>query len=525
MSTKNKNGNQLRFAALVRVSTEKQEQQGESLRTQRNSVERSVANLGGRIVEWYGGQEHATPGWEKGEVDRLLVDAQKGQFDAVIVAYADRWSRDNAKSKEGLDAFRKHRIQFFVGSMEMDLFDPQVKFILGMHAEVGEFIAGQQNKKSLESRIERARRGIPSGGRKPWGRIYDRKTEQWSIDTEKQSQLKEIAKRYLDGDTLENLAKEYGWHCGNLRETLRDRAGDTWTLRFRSKTLNIDETAVIAVHRLLDQKTIQDVRDRLVANRTHLRGRPINDYLLNGHVFCAACGFSMTAQPAKSYFYYRHSRWALDRCPLKPLPFVPAKQLEEEVVHQLFKTLGNPAAIRRSIKASVPDCDEAIKRRARVQDDLDGVVKSRERVLALVAKDVVTMEQAEAQLRGIRERETTLRKELDRLEVLLANVPTEDDLRCYVERIETSIGPQIFVIDEEGNERIGGNDVHSWVYMGRDDERKMLQAVFAGALVDGRKAGVYVYPLGKHRPHRQKKWGFTIRGRLDFECVMSHVGH
>jgi DNA invertase Pin-like site-specific DNA recombinase len=96
------NGKLERFASLVRVSTEKQEQQGESLRTQTKNNDRDVARLGGRIVECYGGQEHATPGWEKGEVDRLIADAARGKFDAVIVTYADRWSRDNAKSKEGL---------------------------------------------------------------------------------------------------------------------------------------------------------------------------------------------------------------------------------------------------------------------------------------------------------------------------------------------------------------------------------------------------------------------------------------
>src|SRR5689334_4048674 len=121
-----------RFAALIRVSTEKQERQGESLSTQRASNERAVGQLGGTIVGWYGGQEHATPGREKKEVDRLIADAVKGKFDAVIVAYPDRWSRDNAKSKEGLAAFRKHGIRFFVGTMEMDLFDPQYRFILGM---------------------------------------------------------------------------------------------------------------------------------------------------------------------------------------------------------------------------------------------------------------------------------------------------------------------------------------------------------------------------------------------------------
>ena len=59
-----------------------------------------MERLGGRIVEWYGGQEHGTAGYEKKEVDRLIADAGRGRFDAVIVTDADRWSRDNTKSTQ-----------------------------------------------------------------------------------------------------------------------------------------------------------------------------------------------------------------------------------------------------------------------------------------------------------------------------------------------------------------------------------------------------------------------------------------
>src|SRR5438128_751220 len=76
----------IRFAALIRVSTEKQEKQGESLRTQRSQVQESVNQIGGTVAEWYGGQEHATEGWEKKELDRLLRDSIHQRFDAVIVA-------------------------------------------------------------------------------------------------------------------------------------------------------------------------------------------------------------------------------------------------------------------------------------------------------------------------------------------------------------------------------------------------------------------------------------------------------
>ena len=81
----------LRFAPLIRVSTEKQEKQGESLQTQRKQIEQYVKNLGGYIPDrcWkYSGQEHATPGQERGNLDRLLEDSSKDIFDAVIVCDA-----------------------------------------------------------------------------------------------------------------------------------------------------------------------------------------------------------------------------------------------------------------------------------------------------------------------------------------------------------------------------------------------------------------------------------------------------
>src|SRR6266545_8060084 len=105
----------LRFAALRRVSTEQQEKVGESLRTQTADIEKVVDDLGGVITGWYGGAESATPGHEKKEVNRLIEDAQKRPrtWDALIVAHPDRWSRDNAFSRAGLEVFREHGVRFF----------------------------------------------------------------------------------------------------------------------------------------------------------------------------------------------------------------------------------------------------------------------------------------------------------------------------------------------------------------------------------------------------------------------------
>ena len=162
----------LRFAPLVRVSTDSQERQGESLRTQRQQITQYVQALGGTIPEpcWqYSGQEHATPGQERAKLDKLLADAGKGLFDAVIVCDASRWSRDNGKSKAGLEVLRQHGIRFFVGPMEYDLHAPEHTLFLGMATEINEFHARQQSLKSLQNRIERARRACQAAASCPTG--------------------------------------------------------------------------------------------------------------------------------------------------------------------------------------------------------------------------------------------------------------------------------------------------------------------------------------------------------------------
>jgi DNA invertase Pin-like site-specific DNA recombinase len=263
-SKSNGNGKPLRFACFVRVSTEQQEKWGESLRVQRNANARDVERLGGRIVERYGGQEHGTAGWERAELDRLLADAARSKFDAVIVAYADRWSPDNAKSKAGLEVFRRHGVRFFVGSTEMDLHLLEHRLMLGINAEIGEFIARQQAKKSLETRLERARKGIPTAGKIPFGRTYDRDAGTWRIDPVAKRQIEEIADRIMGGTSLNDLAREYELNHSNLSRTLRLHSGEEW-----SYTLG-GEVFTCRVPRLLPERTIRTVREVLKA----LEGQP-----------------------------------------------------------------------------------------------------------------------------------------------------------------------------------------------------------------------------------------------------------
>jgi DNA invertase Pin-like site-specific DNA recombinase len=511
------NGKPLRFAALARVSTERQERKGESLRTQRAQLQQAADTRGDTITRWYVGQEHATEGSERRLLDDLLAEAVSPDraFDAVMVPDPSRWSRDNVKSETGLETLRGAGVKFFVLTTEYDLFEPQARLFLGMSSVIGAFHAGVQSQKSLLNRIALAERGIPPVGKRPFGRDYDKKTGQWSIIPAKHDMIRDVAERCLAGEPMKKVAASYGVHYPHLCKILREDCGDQWTLNFCSPRRNIDKDVVITVPRLLDDATIRACTDRLTANRTRLNGQPKYDYLLNGYIFCAECRFLMTGQVGSSgVLYYRHATHpkakecpALDERGFRPC--VRAKEIDQAVLGDLFDMFGNPAAIERAVRAAVRDCDKLEARQGKLQGELDKIGKRVANLVDAVAEGTLTKEDVREKRQELDERAAQLRQELATVEQGLQGIRNlNQQKQCWVEQSGTSI----FVYDNvaDGGFVEGGNDLGTWLALWQDDRREdrraIIEAHFSGLLPDGKPSGVYI--LGP------KPYTYELRGQL-----------
>jgi site-specific DNA recombinase len=551
-----------RFGVLVRVSTEDQEKQGESLRTQHKQIEQAVASLGGRVVEWYEGQEHATAGWERQRLDQLLADATKGKFDAVMVADVSRWSRDNVKNEQGLEVLRAAGVRFFVLQTEHDLSNPEAKLFLRLASVINAYAAEAKSKTSLENRINRARReNAPTCGSLPFGRTYDWPRSKkhpkgtgtgWHVIPTKQEAIADIADRYLRGESLKILAKEHGLKYVLVYRVLRECAGDVWVQTFQTPDGPVEVPTKVPP--LLPDQTIRRVRQMCQANSTNHHGKPKHDYLLNGRIFCSGCGYLMTPQENHGTLYYRHEHHGRDRvCPFgSPRPQVRADWAESDVVFRLFGMFGSPTLLRRAINAAVPDVSREQKRKARLEADLARVSQERKRVVDAIAVGVMSHRDAKAKLDELAQREQDRAAQLAELEAALANVPTEEDVALYVEKVQDSIvviGGEEEMTDDEGRRwrrgPRGGNDLGTWLEMTWGDKRRLVEAAFPkGQLrADGSKPGVYVVPapdgavmprpgitekdLDEHGnpPVVSIRWSLELRGLLSFDDVMHYPSY
>ena len=479
----------LRFAPLVRVSTESQEKMGESLRTQQAQIEAAVKALNGTLIPdpWhYSGQEHSTPGFERKRFDLLLKDAEKGIFDAIIVVDPSRWSRDNVKSSQGLQVLKDNGIRFFAGQTEHDLFDPTSELFLGMSAQINQYVAKVSAQKSMRNRIARASRGLPTCGQLPYGRTFDKKTETWGIDEEKRKKIVWAARQYLKDESLRKIAQTLGTSEFHIWEILNRRSGDVWELSFRSERLHIDEKVQVKVPPLLDPETIRKIHEHAQANRTYLHGMKKREYLLARMIFCLKCGLGMFGdqhgQEGKGlYRYYRHLRKVGNRvCDLKLR--VNANLIEEAVLMRIFATLGDPAGLEAAMLKAIPNrkrIQELRERKDFLKSELSKVEARKNRVIDSIAEGLLSKDEAGKKMADIRSRESSIKEEIDSIEPQLVNVPTEEEIRQKTKSIQRILG-QIYRTPSR------------LAKMSFDERRRLVSSFFAGKDSQGRRLGVYI---------------------------------
>ena len=500
----------LRFAPLIRVSTERQEKQGESLNVQKKRITEIVKSMGNTIPDncWrYSGHEHTTPNYERDILNQLLKDSSKNLFDAVIVYDASRWSRDNLKSKQGLDILRKNNIEFYVGATKYDLHKSEACFYLGMSTEMNEFIAGIQKEKSIESKIERLRAGIPASGNMPWGRTYSKELG-WGIDKAKQSDIKSAAKRYLKGESRREIAKCINMSEYNLWKVLTKRSGDSWTVKIKRNNSEIEEIQ-LKVPRLLTQNTIDAIHKRAELNKTYKN--KVSDYfkktyLLSGMILCDTCGYALCGySKPNDKRYYRHTdKKYRDKCSFKK--HISADDIEKGVLAHLFKMYGNIQEIKKSIKAGIPnnkELEELRKEMRTLEKKRETSKQRRGKYQEMYADSNMTKTELEQKLQSLDGKIASFDKRINAINSQLSN---SVNLNNVSEDFFKRITKRIYKSNSELKK------------MSFKDKRELLLHSFDGKYIDERddkkrRCGVYITNFEEKNGARL--FTYSIRGVLN----------
>lgn len=381
----------LRIALYARVSTEAQEEEGQSLSTQIGMMRDAAHRIGAQVVEEYQIQESAMPGGERPSLTRMLKDAASGRFDAVMVCKVDRLSRAIDVLRHIENSLNQFGVALFEGVEEQNLRSAEGRLNRGMQALIGEYSVNRLKWSAAASRLERARRGWPHSGMLPFARrIVDAKDRrntdaEWALDDSKVKVAAEMYKLYLiEGLNLAQVGKRVNMQPETVRRIMMNQGGTVWERTFIDPATGERVDVSTSIPALYTPEQIARLHAKAKQNQIERNGwiTRSRDYPLSQYLRCANpnCGWSNmsghqtydkrnqikdpTAKPI-SYAYYLHlarkrhdSNGHIDH---NCVNSVPAGDMEDEVFSRLGQFLIDSTALASAVRSALITDPEKIE--------------------------------------------------------------------------------------------------------------------------------------------------------------------
>lgn len=156
----------VRTAAYVRVSSEEQVD-GHSLDAQRRAIEQACAERGWVIVRWYadeGVSAHTDDVAKRPQFHRMVEDAKRHHFDAVVVHKLDRFARSVVVALGTFKLLSDLGISFLsLSEQGMDFTTPMGKVMFGMLALLAEYYSENLGLETKKGKAERKAKGLHNG--------------------------------------------------------------------------------------------------------------------------------------------------------------------------------------------------------------------------------------------------------------------------------------------------------------------------------------------------------------------------
>ena len=435
----------LRLALYARVSTEEQ-REGQTIDSQIAELERFSREKGWPIEGTYKDEGWSGGVMERPDLDRLRDDAQKGQFDAVLINDVDRLARDVAHLgviKRDLER-RGVKVVFRKLPSEVSPTYNLMVNILGSFAEFERELIADRTRRGRRHKVEV--RKLYLGSNTAYGYRYVpkdhasgtegilklnpteasvvRRMFEW-IDQEGLSARRVLMRLGERGIRPRKGAAHWGkssvlrilrnemyagtWHYNKFQgcepknpvtnPRYRKRAKCSVRVRPKAEWLPVELPTDLQI---VPRDRWERVQRQLDRNITFSPRNEKHEYLLKGLIRCGACGARYVGDPCHGAFYYRCVR----RC--KKLPTIRDTRLDEVVVQAVKALLLRPEMIleplrqMRAAELQEAQCSETTHRDREAA--LRQLGTEEERLIEAYRTSVITPEQLGRELEKLKAR-------------------------------------------------------------------------------------------------------------------------
>lgn len=474
----------------TRVSTARQAQKGESLLTQETSIKQYAKSNGFELLEIYS-DEGISGGTVKDRPRLKQLLASLDSIDCLIVPRLSRLGRNSRELLNNVHDVEKAGLEIVFIDDNIDLSTPQGRLLITILASVAQLEREITAETSVENKIARCKRDIPATGKIPWGRVYDKETNQWLVDEEKKALFQQITNEYVRGGSLREICKDiperFQMSYSNYLKVIDRAAGDIWEVQFKKE----ENPIKINVPPLLTPEIIRKVEHMRRFNATSNRHDVKRKYLLTGFLRCGVCGKSLVGQTQShskyKYKYYQHTHNPGETC--KAIKSIAGDSLEQAILSAIWENTFDEEGFNEALEERLPDKGDRIKLENRI-DKITAALELTDKQLSKLA-DAVLEETLTKQT--IKAKETELLKE----KAVLNSSLEKDKSRLSRMADPVAIEKEAKEIRQVLLDQFGS--IEHFMGMDFEEKRRLLHVIFNGEDEEGNKRGVYITKIGNHK--------------------------
>lgn len=281
-----------RVASYIRVSTDRQAKEGDSVPAQREALRKYIEDhedcvcAGEYVDDGVSGRKFE----QRGELQRLLDDISDGKVDMIIFTKLDRWFRSIRHYTHTQEVLDKHGVTWLaIWEPIYDTTTPAGRLVVNQMMSIAQFEAENTGSRIRQVNAYKISQGEAITGHIPYGFRIENKH---LVISEPEAETIRAAFDYYDRtgkirETMRYLSEKFGFIRSqiNLRKILKNR---TYIGEYRGNTNYCPP--------LVDRAVFESVQRKLEMN---VKSSVTHDYIFSGLVRCAVCGGRCPGKYAK----------------------------------------------------------------------------------------------------------------------------------------------------------------------------------------------------------------------------------
>lgn len=282
-----------RIRLYIRVSTDRQAEEGYSLGIQEEKLRAYISTLMDNDVEFdvvsddgYSGGDLHRPG-----IQRIIEEAESGKITHVVVMKLDRLSRSLKDTMHLIeDIFLPNNVAFISLYESFDTSTPFGRAMIGILSVFAQFERENIFERTRSGMQKRVEAGFwPGGGGIPFGYDYD-PAQGILVPNSDADKVRYIYDKYLAGGSLQTIADQLGLKYEKVAYNILTRKSNAGYIIYNGEEYKGKHEPIISLETYEQAMEMLAIRSakKLVSKSTHL---------LTGLCICGKCGAKMRYAP------------------------------------------------------------------------------------------------------------------------------------------------------------------------------------------------------------------------------------